>query len=158
MILFSLLEFCDTSSTSFSWHFICLFFLSFNLWLLLFLFQSFQNASLALVWCLVPCVVASKLQKCGKASVLMENSGSLFYIWESCFMQLSKLFRIIWNRKGIVKLGYFSRPDAKLPILTSVVTRSDWNAAARSVITVTSDTGILRQAKRKIHNTRNSSH
>lgn len=66
--------------------------------------------------CLVPCVVAIKWNKRCKASVSTQNSSCLFYIWESFFMQLSKLFRMIWNRKGVVKLGYFSRTDAKLPI------------------------------------------
>lgn len=109
MILFSLLEFCDTSSTFFSWFFI---YLSFYLSIY---FRVFRML-LWLVSCLTPCVIASKWNKCCKASVLMQNSSSLFYIWESCFRQLSKLHRIIWNRKGIVKLGYFSRIDAKLPI------------------------------------------
>lgn len=156
--LFCLLEFCDTS--------ICLLFmvphlslfLPLNLWLLSYLFQNLQDAFLTLVSCLVPCVVASKWKKCCKASVLMQNSNSPFYIWESYFMQLSKLFKVVWNRKGIVKIGYFSRTDAKLPISNTSSYKKWLKCSCSGVITVTTDAGILRHAKRKIHNTWNSSH
>lgn len=124
MILFSLLEFCDTS--------IYLFFLvlhQFLFYLSIYsCFCSYFRVFRMLLWlvsCLVPCVVAFKWNKCCKASVLMQNSSCIFYIWESCFMQLSKMFRIIWNRKGIVKLGYFSRTDAKLPI-SNISSNKKW--------------------------------
>lgn len=73
-------------------------------------------------------------------------------------VQYGNITELYQAEKGLSGMDIFPEVMHNYSFPTSVVTRSDWNAAAHSVFTVTSDVGILRQAKRKIHNRWDSSH